>query len=576
MEIYRMRTFTVLFAACLAFGADKRNTYTPNTDTHFTFAAPADLQTWEARKAELRASILFDTGLSPMPPKTPLNPIVAGRIEREGYAIERVAIETLPGYWLGGNLYLPKGKSGKHPAILHPHGHWTYGRLESQPLSSPQHFGINLARQGFVVFAYDMAGYNDTAQTPHDFSTPQYQLWNFTPLGLQLWNSVRVVDYLAARADVDPARIGVSGASGGGTQTFLLTAVDDRVAASAPVNMVSGIMQGGCICENAPGLRVGTNNIEIAALFAPKPQRLIAATGDWTKNVPREELPAIRGVYQLYGKPDLVDAVQFDSPHNYHQQSREAVYEFFRRALMPAAPPFRERSVGVEKLQDMLVWHGRALPAHAKDFKGVFEEWKAISRRQSAAARPAEIRQRLAQALGIAGKLTVADNGGVLTYGDGATVPFNYIDGKAPAVLILDGGGIAGAEKSAEVAKLRSTGRAILMIDAFQTGTAIAPRDRSHRHFLTFNRSDAAARAADVAAALAWLAKKKPGPIEVSAAGNARYWALFAAAAVTTPVKLAFDAAALDGSDAVLAQDFFVPGLLRAGGVEAARRALMK
>ncbi len=284
-----MRIISLLLLASLAFAADKRNTYTPNTDTHLTFDAPADLKTWEARKAALREAILFNAGMLPMPPKTALNPIVAGRIEHDDYAIERVAIETMPGYWLGGNLYLPKGRAGRSPAILHPHGHWTYGRLESQPLSSPQAFGINLARKGFAVFAYDMVGYNDTAQTPHNFSTPEYQLWNFTPLGFQLWNSIRVVDYLTSRTEIDAARIGISGASGGGTQTFLLAAVDDRVAAAAPVNMVSGIMQGGCICENAPGLRVGTNNIETAALFAPKPMLMVSATGDWTKNVPKEE-----------------------------------------------------------------------------------------------------------------------------------------------------------------------------------------------------------------------------------------------------------------------------------------------
>lgn len=572
-----MRSFIFLLAACLAFAADKRNTYTPNTDTHFTFVAPASLKAWEARKAELRASILFNAGLTPMPSKAALNPIVAGRIEHDDYVIERIAIETLPGYWLGGNLYLPKGRTGRVPAILHPHGHWTYGRLESQPLSSPQTFGINLARHGIAVFAYDMVGYNDTAQTPHDFSTPEYQLWNFTPLGLQLWNSIRVVDFLTARADVDPARIGISGASGGGTQTFLLTAVDDRIAAAAPVNMVSGIMQGGCICENAPGLRVGTNNIETAALFAPKPQRLIAATGDWTRNVPKEELPAVQSVYRLYGKPELVDAVQFDSPHNYHQQSREAVYEFFRKTFTPNETPFKERGATIEKLQDMLVWQGRALPVHAKGFAGVFEEWKAISRRQSLAEQPSGVRQRLALALGLTGVPGVEAKGVMLVHqGGGAEMPYRFIAGKSPAVLMLDPGGMAAAEKSAEFAKLQAEGRAILLIDAFQTGSAKAERDRSHKHFLTFNRSDDAARAADVAAALAWLSQKQQGAIEVSAAGNARYWALFAAAAGKTPVKLLFDSAALAASEQALVRDFFVPGLMRAGGVEAAKRALAK
>jgi len=572
-----MRIFTLFLIACLAFAADKRNTYTPNTDTHLTFDAPADLKTWEVRRSALRESILFNAGLSPMPPKTALNPIVAGRIEHADYAIERVAIETLPGYWLGGNLYLPKGRSGRSPAILHPHGHWTYGRLESQPLSSPQAFGINLARQGFAVFAYDMVGYNDTAQTPHNFSTPEYQLWNFTPLGLQLWNSIRVVDYLTSRPDVDAARIGISGASGGGTQTFLLAAVDDRIAASAPVNMVSGIMQGGCICENAPGLRVGTNNIETAALFAPKPQLLVAATGDWTKNVPKEEFPAVRRVYQLYGKPQLVDAVQFDSPHNYHQQSREAVYEFFRKTFIPNAAPFKERNATIEKLQDMLIWQGRALPAHAKNFAGVFEEWKSISRKQAAEAQPLQLSRRLALALGIGGASAVEAKGSVLIHqGGDAETPYRFIAGKSPAVLMLDPGGIAAAEKSAEFSKLKADGRAILLIDAFQTGSAAAPRDRSHTHFLTFNRSDDAARTADAAAAIAWLAKQQPGALEIAATGKARYWALFAAAATNTAARMLFDASALSASEADLLRDFFAPGLMRVGGVDAARRVVRK
>ena len=572
-----MRIFTlVLITCCLGLAADKRNTHTPNTDTYVTFKAPADLKTWEVRKAALRESILFNSGLLPMPPKTPLSPIVAGRIEQADYVIERIAIETLPGYWLGGNLYLPKSPAGRVPAILHPHGHWTYGRLESQPLNSPQLFGINLARRGFAVFAYDMVGYNDTFQTPHDFSTPEYQLWNFTPLGLQLWNSIRVVDFLTARADIDPSRIGISGASGGGTQTFLLAAVDGRIAAAAPVNMVSGIMQGGCICENAPGLRVGTNNIETAALFAPKPQLLVAATGDWTKNVPKEEFPAVRGVYQLYGKPEMIEAVQFDSPHNYHQQSREAVYEFFRKTFSPAVTPFKERGATIEKLQDMLVWHGRPLPAHAKTFPAVFEEWKAISRRQTTAPMPNGLGHLLALALGIDPEAAVEEKGAVLSCQGGAEIPFKFTAGKSPAVLMLDPGGIAGAEKSAEFAKFKAAGRAILLVDAFQTGSAVAPRDRSHRHFLTFNRSDDAARAADAAAAIAWLHKKQPGEIEVSASGAARYWALFGASAGRRPVRLLFDASALGGSESELEKNFFVPGLLRAGGVDAARRSLVR
>ncbi|MEN6608766.1 MAG: acetylxylan esterase, partial [Bryobacteraceae bacterium] len=311
--------------------ADIRDTYTPNTDTHFTMPAYQTLAEWQTRREALRAQILSAAGLNPLPERTPLHAQVFGRIEHTDYTIEKVLLETLPGYYLAGNLYRPRNPNGKVPAVLTPHGHWTYGRLESQPNFSGQALGISLARQGYVAFAYDMVGYNDTIQTPHDFAKPLEQLWSFGPLGLQLWNSIRAVDFVQSLPEVDPKRIGATGASGGGTQTFLLAAVDDRIAFSAPVNMVSGIMQGGCVCENAPGLRAGTFNVEIAALMAPRPMLAVAATGDWTKNVPREEYPALRHIYELYGKPENVEVVQFDAGHNYNQDSREAVYKFFAK-----------------------------------------------------------------------------------------------------------------------------------------------------------------------------------------------------------------------------------------------------
>ena len=151
--------------------------------------------------------------------------------------------------------------------------------------------------------------------------------------GLQLWNSLRAVDFLCALPDVDPARIGCTGESGGGTQTFLLTAVDERIAVAAPVNMVSTHMQGGCLCENPPLLRIATTNVEIAALAAPRPLLLVSATGDWTCNTPRVEFPAIHAIYQLFGAGERVATVQIDAGHNYNQASREQVYPFFARWL---------------------------------------------------------------------------------------------------------------------------------------------------------------------------------------------------------------------------------------------------
>lgn len=550
-----------LIAASLPLAAaDRRNTSTPNTDTPFTFTAPATLDAWQARRAALRTQILSASGLLPLPAKGPLNPLVTGRIEHDTYTIEKVALETLPGYWLGGNLYRPKA-AGRHPAVLHPHGHWTYGRLENSENCSTPTLAVNLARRGFVVFAYDMVGYNDTVQTPHDFSTPEYQLWSFTPLGLQLWNSIRVTDYLEALPDVDPKRLAITGASGGGTQTFNLVAVDDRIAAAAPVNMVSGIMQGGCVCENAPGLRIGTNNIEIAALAAPRPMLAVAATGDWTKNVPKVEYPAMKKVWELYGKADLVEAVQFEAPHNYQKESREAVYEFLRKRLLPETPPFKERGGGAERLQDMLVFHGRPLPAKARTFGQLFEEWKAASRAQTLALAPQQGREALRAVFALESQ-PKPESAGV------------YLEGKGPAVLYLHSDGIEAARQSEAVKKLVAAKRAVLLIDTFQTGAAQAPRDRSHRHFLCFNVSDDAARVADVVAAVETLASKNPGPVEIQAEGKARWWALFGAALSAKPVRFDVRDGEFAASDADLARDFFVPGLQRAGGAEMAQRIL--
>jgi len=276
--------------------------------------------------------------LTPMPSKTPLHARVIRTFEYDEYSIEVVLIETFPGYYLGGNLYLPAVRTGPAPAVLIPHGHWKHGRLENLPSYSVPALGVNLARQGYVAFAYDMVGFNDTRQTPHSFESAAYSLWGFHPMGLQLWNSIRALDYLQSLPEVDGSRIAVTGASGGGSQTIFLTAVDDRIKVSAPVNMVSAEMQGGDPCEEAPNLRLGTSNVEIAASAAPRPMLVVSSTHDWTRHTPVEEYPAIRKIYELYGRAQDVENVHIDAEHNYNRQSREAVYRFLavhmQRALL--------------------------------------------------------------------------------------------------------------------------------------------------------------------------------------------------------------------------------------------------
>jgi hypothetical protein len=555
-----------LLAACLSPAqeipaADPRNTNIITTDTVFPMPKFASRPTWEAHAARLRKQIQFAAGLDPMPARTPLHPQIFGRIERNGYSIEKVLLDTMPGFYLGGNLYRPLGKSGKLPAIATPHGHWNYGRLEHTPLGSIPARAIHLARQGYVVFAYDMVGYNDTQQTPHDFgATQREQLWSFGPLGLQTWNSIRVVDFLSSLPDVDPERIGATGASGGGTQTFLLTALDSRVRWSAPVNMISGIMQGGSACENAPGLRFDTFNVEIGALMAPRPMLMVSAKGDWTRNTPQNEFPAMKGIYALYDKATLVESVHVDAPHNYNKESREAMYKFFAKHMLGVGDPgpaFQERNIQVEPLPNMLALFGRALPAGALTFEQILEQWVRWAREQNAALPPS--RERLLLALGAEWPAQVAaevkGNEVRLSRAGKDLVRLTRRGAATPATLVVnEDGSAAGA----------------LSLTAFQTGAAVAPRDRSHRHFLAFNRTDDANRVQDILTALRWMEQQGVKSPALECSGKAAIWCTFAAAVSPVRVQVKAPLGNFRGTDEELARDFFVPGLQRAGGLAAA------
>ena len=569
--------------ACLPLAAqvpaqDSRNIITPDTNTHFAPRVYKTLAEWEARRTYLRKQILSAAGLLPMPPKNDLHPQIFGRIENRDYSIEKVLIETLPGYYLGGNLYRPlkPAPAGGFPAVVSPHGHWNYGRLEHTTIASVPARAINLARQGYVVFAYDQVGYNDTIQTPHDFGGPKEDLWAFNPLTLQFWNGIRAVDFLESLPGVNRDMIGATGASGGATQTFLLEAVDDRIKFSAPANMISAIMQGGSMCENAPNLRVDTFNVEIGAMMAPRPMLMVSATGDWTKNNPTEEFPAIRAIYALYDKAANVENLHQDAPHNYNQPNREAMYRFFGKHVLDDgdAAHFKERSIRLEKLQDMLALHNRTLPGGALTFDGVFAEWVQRAKTQTAAIRDnATLREMLSYSLLAEWPAEVVSqqNGESVVLsrpGKGDRVPAIWIAGKGTAALLVAAEGSAGARQSKEGRELLAAGRPVLMIDAFQTGAAVAPRDRSGKYFTTFNKTDDAHRVQDILTALAWLKTSNP---DLVCTGKAGVWCLFAAAVTPRPVKLQADLGGFAGTDQDFLDRFFVPGIQRAGGLQAAR-----
>ena len=593
---------------------DQRNVVFRHTDAAYEMPEYRSLRRWKERAAVLREEILFSSGLLPLPEKTPLNAQVFGNIEHEDYTIEKVILETYPGFFLGGNLYRPVGKSGRLPGVVNPHGHWRYGRLENQQLNSIPGRGISLARQGYVAFAYDMIGYNDTApRISHRITFgKKAHMWGVGILGTQLWNSIRAVDFIASLPDVDPERIGATGASGGGSQVFLLAAVDDRIKFSAPVNMISSIMQGGDFCENAPNLRFHTNNMEIGAMMAPRPMMMISATGDWTRNTPSVEYPAVKSIYKLYGAEDEVAETQFDSPHNYHQDSREAVYAFFGKKVLgdDDASNFKEKSFRLDQLGNLLSYWGRPAPETPKDTDSFIEDrirdanaWiESLRPRDSASLEKAREVFRKSLSLSIAARLPDANdlasdltdtlrNGEVLAIGrrkEGDRIPAvllrprRALTSVAPT-LIIHPEGTAWTLSSSEsldgmVRALLERGGSIAAIDVFQTARARDTRDiagagnSAERHFTTFNRTDSANRIQDVLTAITYFRTRfNVREINLVGIGEGGVWSLFARALADDGIRLIADLDGFDaGSDAEFESKLFIPHIRKAGDFRAA------
>lgn len=336
--------------------ADRRLDKPIDLHGYFPFTPPASKVDWEKRRKDLRTQVLVAAGLWPLPDRGPVSATIHGRIEREGYTVEKVYFASLPGHYVSGNLYRPGGNKAerKRPVVLLPHGHWANGRFhDAGPAEANrqieagaerhtdnarfflQAMGAQLARMGCVAFHYDMIGFADSAGLDHSagFNDAGALLRLQSLFGLQTWNSLRALDFVLGLPDVDPTRVGVTGASGGGTQTFILGAIDDRVRAAFPAVMISTAMQGGCVCENAPYLRIGTGNVELAGLFAPKPMAMTGAD-DWTRDIETKGLPELKALYRLYGAEDRVTARSFPKfGHNYNCISRELMYSWFNKHL---------------------------------------------------------------------------------------------------------------------------------------------------------------------------------------------------------------------------------------------------
>ncbi len=565
--------------------------------TRYTFTPVADKAAWLDRQAYIRQHILVSAGLWPMPPKCPLEPKRLDRKAFDGFVREKITFESLPGVLVTGALYTPAGAKGRLPGVLCPHGHWKEGRLQEPP----QARCINFAKQGYVVLAIDMVGYNDNGPITHKFQGDA--LWGLSLGGLQLWNCIRSLDLLQSLETVDPKRIGVTGASGGGTQTFMVSAVDERVKVAAPVCMISAHFQGGCLCENAPLMRVGMNNMEIGAAMGPRPLVLVSATGDWTKNTPKVEYPAIRRAYELMGAADKVSEKQFNLGHNYDKPSREVVYSWFARWLKgkPAGTKVAELPYEIDK--DLRIFtKDRPRPDWVKSARDVVGDWRKMAAKQLDGLRPRDAAglKRFRDVLGTALRHTLnvepctddqllvwtgkaKPSGGMVprdvrlglkgrgTWLTGKLWAPAHIAGRIGHVLLVHPKGSAGIPDSMAKA-LTSKGRFVLAIDCLPTEQREPTNDP---FYYVYNRSNLAIRVQEVMMGLAYLSQQHVDEeVKLAGFGRAGLWALLARAVADAPKLGAtlIDANGFDGSVAANWRrgERFNPGMMRIGGADTA------
>ncbi|HEX2184534.1 MAG TPA: acetylxylan esterase, partial [Chloroflexota bacterium] len=316
------------------------------------FTSAAD---WQAHVARTRAA--FEAALGPLPERTPLRVTTAGTLERRGYVVQKLLVETQPGFVATANLYLPARLTGKAPAVLHPVGHWQHSKAQDVEQARL----VGLARKGYVGLIWDPLGQGErfqyldqTTGLPWDApSTQQHaavcnpaMLVGSTVIATMLWDGVRLLDYLLSRPEVDAQRIGCTGVSGGGTYTMFLGAFDRRIRATVPVCSTSSLErkhrngQIGEPCQDP--IRAYPDMLDMADLLlahAPAALRIIGTRYDFFPLAGlRDAFLDVQAGYEGLGLGERVDLQVVDAHHDYNREQRELMYAWFNRWLEHDAP----------------------------------------------------------------------------------------------------------------------------------------------------------------------------------------------------------------------------------------------
>nr|WP_294905820.1 sugar phosphate isomerase/epimerase family protein [uncultured Lacibacter sp.] len=327
------------------------------------------VEEWEKRKAELKPCLKEALQLNHLPAAPNSKPIVTTKRIFDGYSVENIAIEILPGVWINGSLYKPLKYKGKIPVILNPDGHWEKQRYRADC----QYRCAAMAKMGAMAFSYDLFAWGESLL---QFKIEDHR--RSLAMTIQALGAIRILDFLLAQKVADTNRVAITGGSGGGSHTVLMTALDDRIKVSAPVVSLSSYFYGGCPCESGMNIHAcggRTNNVEIAAMAAPRPQLVVSDGGDWTDKMPEHDFPYLQKMYSWYNKKENVSNVHLpNDKHDFGITKRTPVYEFMAKqlglnikAIQDANGKIDESKITIEPEKSLYVFgdNGEKLPAHA-------------------------------------------------------------------------------------------------------------------------------------------------------------------------------------------------------------------